>query len=215
MKTIINNDRGVVTYAIGSGTDVEGLNYADDRWDDQYAFIDQGTGPAALTYEGYRDTGFFMRFFRHNQDDNIFMIYQLSHQWDPTTAVHAHMHCIPMSSGSGVVKFNYAYSWCMVSGTLPAASGWTSGSITASYTPADQYVQNIIAFGEIAPPDGATESAILVFKVERPGSSDVVDTYETGKPQGTAAANLGVLFFDLHYRKHKPGTQTRYPENGH
>lgn len=217
MKTSIDSTTGVVVSSAGNGLDVEGRDYHeapfDDRWTDLYAHIDEGTGPAALTYEAYRDTGFFMRFFRHNQDDNIFMSYQMPHSWNPTTAVHPHMHVVPMASGSGVVKMNYAYAWCSVnSGTLPAAVGWVSGSVTASYTPAHQYQQRVIDFGTLNPPAGASESIALVFKVERPGSSDAADTYSTNKDHQTTAANLGVLFFDLHYQQIKAGTPTQYPE---
>lgn len=215
MRTSIDSSRGVVTSKDGDGFSIEGRDHTEapfgDRWDDLYAHIDEGTGPAALTYEAYRDTGFFMRFFRHNQDDNIFMTYQMSHQWDPTTGVTPHMHCFPMAAGSGVVKFNYAYSWINVGSTLPAAAGWVSGSVSASFDPSMQYMQKIVSFGTIMPSD-QRESSILVFKVERPGSSDAADTYTASKDHGTAAANLGVIFFDLHYQKIKAGTITPFPE---
>lgn len=215
MRTSIDSERGVVTSRDGDGVMIEGRDHTeapfDSRWDDLYAYIDEGTGPSALTYEAYRDTGFFMRFFRHNQNDNIFMTYQMSHQWDPTTGVTPHMHCFPMASGSGVVKFNYAYSWINVGSALPAAVGWVSGSVTESFDPSVQYLQKIVSFGTITPSD-QRESSILVFKVERPGSSDAADTYSTGKDHGTAAANLGVIFFDLHYQKIKAGTVIPFPE---
>lgn len=200
---------------LGDGVYIEGRDYREapfeERWDDLYAFIDQGVGPAALTYEAYRDTGFFMRFFRHNQADNIFMTYQLPHQWDPSTAVRPHMHLIPMASGSGVVSMLYAYAWCNERDVLPGASGWTSGSVTASYTPAHQYTHQTLSFGTVVPPSGAFESCVLVFKVERDAS--VADTYSTNKTGGTGAANVGVLFFDLHYQKIKAGTISEFPEN--
>lgn len=215
MKVSIDSQRGVVSELAGSGVTIEGREYHeaafDERWDDLYAYIDQGTGPAALTYESYRDTGFFMRFFRHNQDDLIFMSYQMSHQWDPSTSIRPHMHCIPMASGSGNVKFNYVYSWCLVNSEMPAASGWITGSVTASFTPADQYKQRVVSFGTIAPTSGSQESVVFVLKVERPGASDAADTYITDKVGGTGAANLGVLFFDLHYQKIKAGTAAEYP----
>lgn len=217
MKTSIDSSTGVVTTESGNGITLEGQDYCeapfDKRWDDLYAVIDEGTGQAALTYEAYRDTGFYMKFFRHSQDDNIFMRYQMTHQWDPTSAVQPHVHLIPMSSGSGVVKFDYAYSWCNVNGVLPSASGWVSGSVSASYTPADQYKQKVIGFGTLTPPSGSHESAMLIFKVERPGSSDTSDTYSTAKDHGTASANVAILFFDLHFQKSKAGTKTPFPEN--
>lgn len=217
MKTSIDSSRGVVTEKDGNGFSIEGREYHeapfDERWTDLYAFIDNGTGPAQLTYEGYRDTGFFMRFFRSNQNDSIFMRYQMPHGWDPSTTVYPHMHMIPMASGSGVIKFNYAYSWTLVNnGTLPAAVGWTSGSVSSSFTPDHQYQQRIMSFGAITAPSGSHESAVLVFKVVRPGASDATDTYDTTKDHGTASANVGVLFFDLHYQMIKAGTVTPFPE---
>jgi hypothetical protein len=53
---------------------------------------------------------------------------------------------------------------------------------------------------------------MLVFKVERPGQTDVGDTYDTGKDHGTAAANVWIFFFDLHFQKIKAGTVTPLPE---
>jgi hypothetical protein len=218
MRTTITSRQGVVVERQQDGVFIEGREYHeapfDQRWTDLYAYIDEGTGPAALTYEGYRDTGFFMRFFRHNQDDNIFMRYQMPHGWDTTTDVHPHMHLIPMASGSGVVKMNYAYTWVLVNtGSFPGASGWVSGSVTATYTPSEQYMQKILDFGQISPPANAHESAVLVFKVERPGASDASDTYQTSKDHGTTAANVGVMFFDLHYQQSKAGTPTQAPES--
>lgn len=79
MKISIDSSTGVVTTESGNGVTLEGKDYTeapfDKRWDDLYAVIDEGTGQAALTYEAYRDTGFYMKFFRHSQDDNIFMHY--------------------------------------------------------------------------------------------------------------------------------------------
>lgn len=215
MRVSIDSQRGVVSEATGNGVSVEGREYHeapfDQRWDDLSAVIAEGTGPAALTYEAYRDTGFFMRFFRHNQNDNIFMTYQMPHSWDPTTAVRPHMHMIPMASGSGIVNFNFAYSWLKVnSGTLGAGSTWITGSLTSSLTPSDQYMQKIASFDVITPPSGAVESILLVFKVER--STTASDTYSTGKDHGTAAANVGILYFDLHFQKIKAGTVIPFPE---
>lgn len=215
MKTTISNDKGVVTEKNGDGFYVGSQTHDaavfNERWDDLYAFIDEGTGPAQLTYEAYRDTGFYMRFYRHNQDDETFVRFQMPHSWDPLTNVRPHMHVIPCASGSGVVKFNYAYTWSLVHGGFSGSAGWISGSVTASYTPANQYNQEIISLGTIPPPAGSEESAMLVFKIERPGASDAADTYTASKPDGTAAANLGILFIDLHHQKIKAGTTVEFP----
>jgi hypothetical protein len=207
LKTTIDDARGVVIHRDGSGTRVEGLSYSDDWWDDAYAYIDQGTGPSALTYEEYRDTGFYMRFFRAGPDDRIFMTYQLSlsHQWNPETAIHPHIHYIPMSSGSGVVKFNYAYAWFSAGETFPSSTGWTSGSVTAFLTPSDQYKSKMLDVCAVVPTT-QVESSHFIIKIERPGSTDPADTYSTNKDHQTPSANIGVLLFDLHFNKNKPGS---------
>lgn len=116
-----------------------------------------------------------------------------------------------MSSGSGNIKFNYTYCWINVNEVLPAAIGWTSGSVSASLDPSLQYVQKVISFGTIVPTN-QLESSIFILKVERPGASDSADTYVTSKDHQTAAANLGIIFFDLHYQKIKAGTIAPFPE---
>lgn len=221
MKTSIDSSRGIVVERDGSGFFVEGKPYTtasiasfDNRWGDLPASVAVDTkGSVGLISEAYRDTGFFVKFFRSNQNDSVFMSFQMPHSWNPSTSVYPHIHVIPMSSGSGVVKMNYAYSWCLVNEALPAGRNWISGSVTASYTPSDQYVHRVISFGSISPPANAVESAMLVFKIERPGMSDNEDTYQMSKGGGTtAAANLAVLFFDLHYQRIKAGSTSQYPE---
>lgn len=217
MRTNIDSNHGVVTSKDGDGFTINDKEYHeapfDLRWEDLSAVIYEGTGPAALTYEGFRDTGFFMRFFRNNQNDSIFMTYQLPHGWDPSTAVRPHMHYLPMAAGSGVLKFNYIYAWSSVNnGPIGAGSSWMTGSVTASLSPSDQYAQRIITFGILTAPSGCSESSVLLMKVERPGSTDATDTYETSKDHGTAAANVAILYFDLHYQKQKAGTITPFPE---
>lgn len=182
-----------------------------ERWNDLYAVLEEGTGATSLTYEAYRNTGYYMRFFRHNQNDIIFMKYQMPHTWDPTTDVRPHMHCIPMASGSGVVKIDFVYTWTLVNDDVPDGNEWISGSITSSFDPSDQYKHKVMSMGLTDPPSNAHESAVFLLKVERP-SSDPEDTYSTGKDHGLASANFAVLFFDLHYQSIKGGTTTEYPE---
>lgn len=215
MRIDINSKHGFLAEKDGDGIMIDGKEYHeapfDHRWDDLIAVIDEGTGPAQLTYEAYRNTGFFMRFFRHNQDDNVFMTYQLPHQWDISTAVSLHAHIVPMASGSGTAKFDFAYSWIKVDAEMPAANGWTSGSISFIVTPDMQYRQKILSIATVAPTD-QDESSILVLKVERPGASNATDMYITNKDHGTTSANIGVLSFDLHYQKSKAGTILQLPD---
>jgi len=214
MKTVVSNEKGIVTENEGQGFYVEDEQYSTpwgNRWNDLYAQINEATGNEALTYEQYRDSNLFLKFFRHNQDDKISMTYQMSHEWDGTP-VQPHMHWVPMSSGSGDVIFEYSYSWWTVSGSLGAVNTWTKAYITASITPANQYQHLVTNFGgEISPPANAHESSLLVFTVSRLGGSAQQDTYTTSKDHGTNSANVGIIFFDLHYKRSKSGTKTPIP----
>lgn len=214
MKTIVTNEKGVVTEEQGEGFFLEDERYTTpwgNRWNDLYAQINEATGNAALTYEEYRDTNLFLKFFRHNQDDKISMTYQMSHEWD-ATGVYPHMHWVPMASGSGNAIFEYSYSWWSVSGTLGPVSSWTKGYVTASIDPSMQYKHFVTNFGgEITPPVGAKESSFLVFTVSRLGSTSNDDTYQASKDHGTNSANIGIIYFDLHYRRGKSGTKNPLP----
>lgn len=215
VKIRISTTEGLVQESDESGGfDIFGKDYHnavfDDLWDDEKAEIAEGTGPAALTYEAYQDTGFFMHFFRHNQDDSIFTKYQMSHQWDPTTSVYPHIHFVPMASGTGNIRFSYAYTWSQPFGLFSSSIGWISGTLDVPVSASQQYLQLVANFGEVLPLSGARESDVLIFKVERSGN-DAADTYTASKDHGTAAANVGILFFDTHYRKIKAGTDVQFP----
>lgn len=219
MKSDLTKKGVLVDNSEGDAIKIAGKEYHeapfDDRWDDLYGEIHEGTGGAALTYEGFRDVGFNMRFFRHNQNDNIFMTYQMPHCWNVSSSIYPHMHFVPMANGNGVAIFDYVYTWQDVGDLIPASSGWISGSISCSLSSSDQYTHMVRHFGPISPASSSfpRESSILFFKVERPGASNSSDTYQTGKDHGTAAANLGILFFDLHYQKNRAGTTSQFPED--
>ena len=211
MKTDITS-RGVITTAHGEGVQIGGVPFENaafvNRWEDWHGEPHEGTGPDALTYEAYRDTGFYMKFFRHNQRDVLFTVFQMSHTWDVGSSVRPHMHVIPMSSGSGAVIFNYSYAWAAVGDQFPPATGWTSGSMSASWTPADQYCHKVMNFGTITASTSSAESTMLVFKCERQS-----DSYTTGKDHGTAAANLAMLDIDLHYQRMQAGSINEWGDN--
>jgi hypothetical protein len=73
-----------------------GMAQALTGWNDLVGSVTVGQGAGALTTEVYRDTPFRMSFFRHDQDDALSFIYQMSHQWQAGTIVRPHVHVIPM-----------------------------------------------------------------------------------------------------------------------
>lgn len=179
-------------------------------WTDLQGSISQGTAASALTYEGYRDTGFKLFFFRHSQADEVNFVYQMPHEWDPSTDVRAHIHFIPMSDPATpqVFALTILYAWSRVGQVLPAASGWTTKQLTKTVNPGDAFKQTVLAFGSVAPPAGALESDVLLVQAKR---NTVTDTYTTNKTGGTAAANVALLSSDLHYQKVKLGTAIEFP----
>jgi hypothetical protein len=210
MKTLIDSQKGVHTYLNDNGISLEGKDYReapfDNRWDDLRAMLAEGTGPAALTYEQYRDTGFFMRFFRHNQPDTIFMTYQMPHGWNKND-VRPHMHFIPMSNSPGTASFSYSYTWANINQEFASSVGWTTGSVGVSISSDDQYKHRVIGFANITPPEGSGASSILIFKTQRVPASD---TYTGSKDHGIASANIAILEFDMHYQKLAAGTESEF-----
>lgn len=202
MRTTITNAQAVVMYLSGSGCYVEDLENSPE-WTDVRGVPVEGEGAAALTTESYRDTGFLMKFFRYNQADSYFVVWQLPHGWN-RGSVRPHMHMIPMAAGAGTARFNWAYAWTNIGSEFVGASGWTSGSTSISLTVDDQYKHKIINFSNVPAPVGAGNSSILVFKMER---DPATDTYTTGKSGGTASANLGILDLDLHYQQSRIGSK--------
>lgn len=215
MKVNINRETGLYIQGAGDALEMDGVDAKQypfrDLWDDLQGTIHGSTGThqSDLTYEAYRDTGFNMYFFKHNQDDVINIIFQMTHTWNTTSSVWPHMHVIPMAAGAGDVYFEVKYSWAARGSVLPAIGSWTTTYSTTTFTADDQYKHKTIGFGDVAPPAGAGASAMLLMKLTRLGTNNL-DTYTTGKSGGTAAANLGVLYCDLHFQKTRAGTNTQY-----
>lgn len=215
MRININTTTGFYAEGAGDGIQLNGLDAKQypfkDLWDDLQGTLHgaSGTGGAALTYEQYRDTGFNLYFFRHNQDDELSIIYQMPHSWNPTTDVWPHVHLIPMGAGSGDAYFSVLYAWVPVNNILGPISTWTSTNATISFVAGDQYKHRVVGLGNIAPPANAGPSTMFLIKITRLGTN-LLDTYTADKPDGTAAANVGIIFADLHHQKISAGTTGQY-----
>lgn len=96
---------------------------------------------------------------------------------------------------------------------LPALASWTPFTASLTVNNGDVYKQQILSLGSVVPPAEARESTILLIYLKRFGT-DLTDTYTTSKDHGTAAANLGVLSADVHYRFNKVASETELPTEG-
>jgi hypothetical protein len=145
------------------------------------------------------------------------MRFQVPHGVDISgTIVVPHLHVVPMVAPAAPplnVRFTGAYAWAVAGTAIPAAIGWTAfGPILTPIVAGDEWKDKIVSFANIVPPVGYKGSSILLVNVTRTGT-DLGDTYSTNKavPPGTAAANLGLLSLDVHYRKATQGSVVQIP----
>lgn len=189
----------------------EGAN--NEPWDDLFGDVGQAVGASALTQEVFRDTTYQMIFMRHDQDDSLHFRFQMPHSWDPETSVAMHVHLVPMADpvSDQVVRFAGQYVWVHAAMEIPAAASWTTFTSLKTISPGDAHKEVFAGLFTAAPLANANESDVLLVQVTRTGT-DPGDTYTTSKPSGTAQANLGVLYADLHIQKSKIGTELPFPE---
>lgn len=183
-------------------------NFAfENRWDDIFGTFDQGSAASALTTENFRNTSMLMMFMRSDQNDSLTMHYQMSHQWNSTTAIRPHIHVIPCGApvGTEIALFGYQACWVPLGSVIPAGNGWITGSVELQVSASMQYVNTKFSLGTFSPPANASHSTEFIIKVMRSGSS-AADTYTTAKDHGTGAANLGVIHMDVHYQKIAAGS---------
>lgn len=184
------------------------------RWNDLFYSIEDAQGAAALTRESFgesgagNDTGFLMRFFRHDQADEIQMALQLDHGLVLPQTAKLHIHLVPMiapTTGTRVMAFDYKWTLATAgAGTIPRAiASWTANTATRNVVTAEVFQHIIMPICDIAIPAGTPHSSILLVRLAR---SLANDTYEDNKTLGTGAANLGVIGFDLHVQRYRMGS---------
>lgn len=190
-----------------------------DRWDDVLGEVQPGASVTAPTVAAYRDTAFRGYHFDHNADCALHFRFQLPHRWN-RGEVRLHVHYIPLVNPASTeyVVWRCQYSWSTVGAEVPAATGWTEAEARSTVTTTSAFKPAVTGLFESTPPAAANESAILMVRVVRLGSSAPTtpgwtDTYTTSKtsPAGSAAANVFLLSCDLHYQSEKIGTVAEYP----
>jgi hypothetical protein len=169
-------------------------------WDDMtFAVVSGQTPNTDLTTEAYRDTGHMLAFVRHDQNNSMHVVLEMSHHWAQTDVL-LHLHVIPMAAGSGNVIYGGRYFFGSITDVTPAASGWTTIAKTDPLVSGDQYKGRMVSLATCAPPAAVSHSSILSAHIYRDGLS-LSDTYTTSKDHGTAAANLAIVAVDVHYQR--------------
>jgi hypothetical protein len=180
-------------------------------YDDVQGPAAQAGGAAALTFEAYRDTAYNAYFFKHNQNDVLYLSWQMPHSWDRGT-VYPHIHIIPMvnPAAAEVIRFSGKYVWSQAGVATPADASWTAFTADHTVNTTDQFIQVVVPLATVSAPTSPRESNVLLLWVQRESNS-ASDTYTTGKASGTAAANVMVVSIDAHFAKTKAGTITAIP----
>lgn len=183
---------------------------------DQLCDISTSLSPTpAWTLENYCSTGIPIVFMRHDQDDQIQIKIQFNHNkalGAPLADVH--MHCIPMGSVTGDVRFCIYYKWINYGEVLPidtavGAGTWTRTFVNLPIAGTDQYKEGVcVLLTNVAAPANETPSSILHIIAVRKSSS-ALDSYTSNKTcGGTNAANFGIVYVDAHYPVSKLGSKT-------
>lgn len=193
-----------------------GLSADITGWDDLAGSVQQGGGVAALTTEAFRDTPFLMSFFRSGQSDSLSFIYQFPHRWRRGTLIRPHLHVMACADPAADENVYFVGQYAFASDTIttPANVGWAPIDLLFPIHPGDVFKEQIVDLtggAGITPPADVIESSFLFLYLKRSGA-DPKDTYSTAKVGGTAAANLGLVSFDVHIQIEKPGgTQIEIP----
>jgi hypothetical protein len=185
------------------------------RYEDQQGAVASAVGVSALTEEQYRDTGFLMAFFRHDQDDTLHLTFQFSHRKKLGTPIASvHIHCIPMVNPAipQNVYFGYKYTWQDIGSEFPSDASWITGNATMTVGITDAFKQRAHGIVVAVPaPIGEGYSSMVLFRLQRLGTNPL-DTYNTNKAGGTPAANLGLLYMDCHFQTERRGSLAQFSD---
>lgn len=189
-------------------------------WHDQLGSVEDSQGISALAREQYGDgtgnSGYLMRFFQHNQNDEIQLGFQLDHDTLIPGEGRFHIHVIPMAlpvaGVSDQVRYRYHYAIAGRHQNFPRTN-WTTGDITQIILPSEQYQHIGHSICTIPLLSGLSASSIIFIRLTRL-SSDPADTYKVNKPISggglTVTANLAVVGLDIHVQRSRAGTRTEY-----
>lgn len=183
------------------------------QWDDLYGDMTQAVTSTAssLLRENWNTMGFQLYHFRDASDDELTIQIQLTHKIPFASTARIHLHCIPAADpgvNTRVIKFNYWYSLVNIGSAFPTTvAGYSATSnVTYNVVTADYLKHKLYSIVNVPIPAGTPASSIIWCRIQRPASTDVIDTYSDVKGWGTGPANLALLFVDAHVQAFNGGT---------
>jgi hypothetical protein len=140
---------------------------------------------------------FYMPCFRHDQTDDLSILFSLPPEWDGGT-VYPRISFIPLSSASGTIVFGWRYAWVSPGKKL----GWVSDSpyLYCSVNASDANTDINAGPPGVPVSNSITKrGAKLLVYLWRSASRD---TYDTDKTWGLLAeANVALSGVCLYYRR--------------
>jgi hypothetical protein len=179
------------------------LTYTNTVWDDltfpAYGLGRAGNADPDVVFNSGPSADMAGVLFDATADQEIFGKAQMRHSYKPRTALRAHWHWSPTTTGTGAVCWAISVSWAGIHSNFPAST--LAGIATNHVNAAAQWKHFISESVTITPPAGAGESSILMFRAFR----------DADNPADTYPADADLLDVDFHFEINKPGTSDELP----
>lgn len=146
---------------------------------------------------GFRgDANHQMRTFVHTQADEVQFYVQFMHGLKVGSTCYPHVHFMPVTTGTGVVKFVLEYYWANVNGQFPG----TPGTYPMTYAiGANKQWYHLIADGAGLTLANVGLSAIMKCRL-----------YRDNTVGSNLAAAVAFLYFDIHVELNSLGSSQEY-----
>lgn len=158
---------------------------------------------AKILDDGSSSQGVFAQLFDGSVEEELYFMVQIPHSWKQQTALHPHVHWLPVADGSAGEKVSWGLEYTV------AAFGEVFGNTSIIYgnttVPDETLVANthyITNLGSISMSGVTSVSAMLICRIFRDTTSDgLTDDY------GDDAALLEI---DFHYEINNMGSRSEF-----
>lgn len=191
----------------------QGIVLTDTVWDDLRVPVlstkvptSKQPGFAKVLDNGSGSQGVFTYLFDDSTEEELYFACQVPHSWKLGTALHAHVHWMPVANGSAgdVVSWGLEYSVTKIGATF----GNTSIIYGNAHMPDETLVADrhyLTEIGTIAMTDIDSTSPMLICRVFR----NATGTTGTGQTDDYAA-DAALIEIDFHYEIDTMGSEDEY-----
>lgn len=174
-------------------------------WNDLVGEIGvRGGSPNAPTFTNYKG-GLYLYSFDSNSTNECFIEFHVNHDYVHGTMMYPHMHFIPSTNNSGVVRWGFEYTWARRSDSTGQVSFPSTNTLYVNFTvSANQIDYHHVAEmsdGNGIPGTGIETDAVVLLRVFR----------DAGDPADTYPDPVFGFYVDLHYQCDHNQTPLRTP----